>query len=172
MYIFIKIHIFKIYLLIFSQKKKKEKKNKRKNNKRNKFKKMFNIIFKYCFFISIIFTNIKMITSTSKQQLRLEQTPLYSFSKQQDPMIAKFIQSVEMKFFKRSSNISSLISGHLIRKKKSNEYCANPDQDYLESILSEYQVHYRKFEETVLKGILFLFVALFFFLLLFYFFKL
>jgi hypothetical protein len=131
---------------------------------------MFNIIFKYCFFISIIFTNIKMTTSTSKQQLRLEQTPLFSFSKQQDPMIAKFIQSVESKFFKRSTNISSLISGHLIRKKKSNtnEYCANPDQDYLESILSEYQVHYRKFEETVLKGILFLFV-IHFFSVLFYF---
>ena len=98
-------------------------------------------------------TTPKAAHQQHQRKISLNETPLYQYSSKQDPETAEFLRNVEEKFFTSSSN-SNKSSTRSLQKRDTNyqDQCENPDQEYLEDLLSEYQIHYRKFEETVLKS--------------------
>lgn len=93
--------------------------------------------------------NSKSVYQSHK--FNLNETPLFEYSQRQDPDTSLFLKNIEEKFFGVSLK---KISNRDLHKRETNDHeqCENPDQEYLESLLSEYQIHYRKFEETVLKS--------------------
>ena len=94
-------------------------------------------------------TTPKAAHQQHQRKISLNEPPLYQYSSKQDPETAEFLRNVEEKFFTSSSN-SNKSSTRSLQKRDTNyqDQCENPDQEYLEDLLSEYQIHYRKFEET------------------------
>ena len=109
---------------------------------------MIKTITSYLLIFSLFATNTNCTHySVVPTVAALNENPLYTYNRQQDPEISRLLNMVESTFFNKSEQKSTK---QVIHKRGADpDHCENPDQEYLEGLLSEYQIHYRKFEETI-----------------------
>ena len=97
---------------------------------------------------------IKLITPTvmtnSESMLGRFDETTYVLKHNDSPELKHVLNEIHSLVF-NSTNVKSLKKS-LRKRSTDSSHCESPDQEYLEGLLSEYQIHYRKFEETILKS--------------------